>query len=44
MGGESRDFTDIDGLVILLWTLDVLSEEVSDGVLENSNFWWPARD
>lgn len=39
----NSDFTDIDKLILLLFELNVLSEEVSDTVLNNYNFWWPSR-
>jgi len=40
MGSE---FSDIDNLVLLLFELDVLSEEVFNDVLDNSWGWWPVR-
>ena len=42
--GSDSDFTDIDKLILLLFELDVLSEDESDAVLDNSNFWWPTRE
>lgn len=40
----SSDFTDIDKFMLLLFELDIISEEVCDAVLDNSNFWWPTRE